>query len=378
MPLDFEPGADAGLECALIADDLTGACDAAVQFARCGRRTIVSLTLDGAPGDAEVLAVSTESRDLEPASIPTLMRRVASNATVRGARVVFKKIDSTLRGHGGHEIAAAVEAFGCDAAVITPAFPSMGRVVRNGLLAVTTDPEFRAIDLRGWLELQGARPCRHLEVAALTEALNSGLRFLSVDAGCEQDLERIVAAGLRSRRRLLWAGSAGLAAALAGAIPSKPIPFADPRKGDAGVLFCIGSDHPVTAAQENRLLASRPSVLLHPESTTGETVASAISRGEHVVLRIPRGRISLEAVQALIAHARPAALALSGGDTASLVCRATGAHSIELRREIATGIPEGILHGGLFDRASVVTKSGGFGMMEDLIKVADFFHASRA
>ena len=377
MPRDFDPGAEAGLECVLIADDLTGACDAAVQFALRGRRTIVSLALEGAPGNAQVLALSTESRDLEPSSIPSLMRRVASRLPIRDARMVFKKIDSTLRGHGGHEIAAAVEAFGCHAAIVTPAFPAMGRVVRNGLLAVTTDPAFRAIDLRAWLELQGAAPSRHLEAAGLAEALNSGLRFLSVDAVCEQDLEQIAAAGLRSGRRLLWAGSAGLAGALANAMPGEPAQFAVQPKSGAGVLFCIGSDHPVTAEQESRLLASRPSVLLHPQSTTGEAVAAALSRGEHVVLRIPRGRVAPEAARALLGHARPAAVALSGGDTASLVCQAIGAHSIELRREIATGIPAGILRGGLFDGAAVVTKSGGFGMMEDLIKVADYFHASK-
>jgi D-threonate/D-erythronate kinase len=53
------------------------------------------------------------------------------------------------------------------------------------------------------------------------------------------------------------------------------------------------------------------------------------------------------------------------------------AHTIELRRELATGIPQGILRGGIYDGAAVVTKSGGFGMMDDLIKVADYFHASK-
>lgn len=370
-------GVGQSVECLLIADDLTGACDAGVQFALRGRRTVVSLGLDRAPGGAHVLALSTDSRDLEPAAVPALMKRVAASLARRGARIVFKKIDSTLRGNGGCEIAAAVEAFECDAAIVTPAFPAMGRVVRSGWLAVASDPAFLPINLRGWLESQGATPCRHLAPADLASALHSGLRFLSVDAGCEQDLARIVAAGLRSGRRLLWAGSAGLAAALASAMPGEPIQVAGQPKSEAGVLFCIGSDHPVTTAQESRLLASRPSVLLHPQNTSGDAVASTISRGEHVILRIPRGRVTPQTVRTVIADARPAALVLSGGDTASLVCRAIDAHSIELRREIVTGIPQGILRGGLFDATAVATKSGGFGMMDDLIKVADYFHASK-
>ena len=44
------------LECLLIADDLTGACDAAVHFVRRGYRTHVRLDSHGE--DASVLAIS--------------------------------------------------------------------------------------------------------------------------------------------------------------------------------------------------------------------------------------------------------------------------------------------------------------------------------
>ena len=40
---------------------------------------------------------------------------------------------------------------------------------------------------------------------------------------------------------------------------------------------------------------------------------------------------------------------LSGGDTASLVCRALGVRRIQLEDEIAPGIPWGNLSGGAFD-----------------------------
>ena len=52
------------MDCALIADDLTGACDAAIQFKMRGVRSVVHLDLE-AIGDAEVQAFSTETRDLE-------------------------------------------------------------------------------------------------------------------------------------------------------------------------------------------------------------------------------------------------------------------------------------------------------------------------
>jgi hypothetical protein len=117
------------------------------------------------------------------------------------------------------------------------------------------------------------------------------------------------------------------------------------------VHFCIGSDHPVTLAQQAALLTARP--------------------GRYVLQRIPRGR-PFE----LIFSGTPAALFLCGGDTASLVCRAIGAQRIELCAEIVPGVPRGILRGGLFDGLSVVTKSGGFGDPDALISVADFFACS--
>jgi uncharacterized protein YgbK (DUF1537 family) len=121
------------------------------------------------------------------------------------------------------------------------------------------------------------------------------------------------------------------------------------------VLFCIGSDHPVTVEQQRRLLA--------------------LDRGEHVVLNLSVRQTSVERVRELVGNAAGAAtaLVLSGGDTASLVCRALGVRRIELEDEIVPGIPWGYLSGGAFDGWRVATKSGGFGAPHALIQVADFF-----
>jgi uncharacterized protein YgbK (DUF1537 family) len=82
---------------------------------------------------------------------------------------------------------------------------------------------------------------------------------------------------------------------------------------------------------------------------------------------------SVKQVRELLAGAPAAALVLSGGDTASLVCRAAGVRRIELCDEIVPGVPRGILRGGEFDGASVATKSGGFGDRDALIRIADYY-----
>jgi uncharacterized protein YgbK (DUF1537 family) len=340
------------LECLLIADDLTGACDAAVHFARRGYRTQVRLDSHGE--ETSVLAISTESRELRAAELRQVMRGLAQRLPIAQARILFKKIDSTLRGNVGAEIAAALAAFGCEAAVITPAFPAMGRTVEGGYLRVGGA---EAIDLAARL---GLDTCAHVQPGMVFAAIESGACFISVDAACDRDLDAIALAGLESGRRILWAGSAGLASALARTLPwgGPPGPGCPPGTAPrpaSAVLFCIGSDHPVTVEQQRRLLA--------------------LGRREHVMLNLSVRQTSVERVRELVGNAAGAAtaLVLSGGDTASLVCRALGVRGIQLADEIVPGIPWGYLSGGAFDGWRVATKSGGFGAPHALIQVADFF-----
>jgi uncharacterized protein YgbK (DUF1537 family) len=376
MPMDV---ASARVECLVIADDLTGACDSTVYFAAAGLRTTVPLTPDCARNGSQVLAFSTESRDIHPAEAGCRIRQLAGRVWAIEAGVVFKKIDSTLRGNTGVEIVAALDAFDCEAAVVNPAFPAMGRAVRSGSLRVTTDALFRPIEVAQWLRSHGAVSCRHVAAGAIAAAIAGGARFVSLDAVCADDLARIAAEILALRRRILWAGSAGLAAALANILAAQVrgpvVALAIPAVHPGPVLFCLGSDHPVTLEQQRRLLEKKAAVLLHAGSATAEQVSTALGRGQHVVLRIPREDFAAGSVRGLISGCRPAALLLSGGDTAALVCRAVSAQAIELRRELAPGIPAGILQGGSFDGAPVITKSGGFGAPGDLVQIADYFYA---
>jgi D-threonate/D-erythronate kinase len=263
-----------------------------------------------------VLSVSTESRDLSEDEIVHRMRLLAEKAG--GARLILKKIDSTLRGNVNAEIAAAMEAFQCATAVVTPAFPDMGRTV-----------------LRGHLHINGV-PTRH-----------AGENVL--DAVTNQDLDQIVEDGLKLSGRILWAGSAGLATALARRLYGAPKPLAAPCIGGS-IAFCIGSNHPATRAQQIELRRHRPDAKL---------------------VAICRNRTPEEEIRSAVAGA--AALFITGGDTASMVLRAVGARSIAIQHEVVTGVPWGLLSGGMFDGCPVVTKSGGFGASDTLIRVADFF-----
>jgi uncharacterized protein YgbK (DUF1537 family) len=320
-----------------------------------------------------MLAISTESRDMPADEIRRALFLAAAEFPVDCAARVFKKIDSTLRGNTGVEIAAAMEAFDCDAAVVCPAFPKLHRVVESGHLRVTSAPEFTPIDVAGRLQVQAGLACSHIRPEGIATVLSEGTRLVSVEANCDVDLDCIAAAILPMGRRVLCVGSGGLASALARGIGGECVPQAAPARSGAA-LFCIGSDHGVTLAQQAVVLAERPSVLLHAEGATRESISDALASGKHVILRIPRGLVSMDQVREQISGVPAAALVLSGGDTASLVCRAAGVQRIELCDEIVAGVPRGILRGGEFDGVPVATKSGGFGDRDTLVQVADFFH----
>jgi uncharacterized protein YgbK (DUF1537 family) len=342
--------------CAVIADDVTGACDSGVQFAAAGLRTVVSLS---GVGDAPVTALSTDSRDIDRAESE---RRIRDAAGRLRARIVFKKIDSTLRGNTGVELVAALDAFGCDAAVVSPAFPEMGRVVEDGRLRVVSNPRFAPIELQSWLAAHGAMSA-HVAPGSVARELNRGARWITFDANCQEDLVAFARETFSVARRIMWAGSAGMASALAGLIAAGG-PAGLPVLCPGPALFCIGSDHPVTVEQQRRLVEQRDAVVLDVD---GDVPAALQSH--HVVLRIPRG------YSGSMPRIRASALIVSGGDTAAHVCRSLEVESIDLRCEVARGIPAGLLRGGALDGAPIVTKSGGFGAPDDLILVADYFNA---
>jgi uncharacterized protein YgbK (DUF1537 family) len=310
------------------------------------------------------VAVSTESRGLEASGL----REAFAWMGKAEAGLIFKKIDSTLRGNAGVEIGLAAGAFGREVTIITPAFPAMGRRVKAGALHVAGS-RFEPIDVAGYWHAQGMRGCAHVSTGSLAGALEAGTRFVSVDASSDADLDAIIAAGLASGRRVLWAGSAGLAAALARAVARGRHCEAERAERYAAVLFCIGSNHRVTLEQQRELAAARPVTAVNAE-TAVEGIAGALHGGRHAVLQVPFGRVPAERVRRLIGAWR-GPLALSGGATARLVCDALGVREIRIEGEIAAGIPRGTIAGGVFDGLPVVTKSGGFGKPDALIQIVD-------
>jgi D-threonate/D-erythronate kinase len=236
----------------VIADDLTGAADAANYFRTPSHRVRVTFNprvpFMFSLGQDVVQVFDAESRGIDEA---TAVQRVFTAghqlaATLQGPFLVYKKIDSTLRGHIGSEIEALLRGLGRRIAVVAPAFPANGRSVRDGVLQVNGVPisqtafakdprhpvtQDKAADL---IQTTTRLPVVHLSGAIIKQGNTAVTKFLDglteekvivvADAETDTDLA-IIAATIAEHPEVLPCGSAGLAKPLAALwIKSEPDP----------------------------------------------------------------------------------------------------------------------------------------------------------
>jgi D-threonate/D-erythronate kinase len=325
----------------LVADDLTGACDAGAAFIHSGRSVRVWFR----PGvefsaPESVQAFTTNSRSLSSVRAARVVSRAVSSLGSGAGSLFFKKVDSACRGPLGAEILAAQSALSMRAILFAPAFPSAGRKVRNGILEIRDSAgECNEVRLAGLFPITVRHHIANISSpSGLAPALESGKTILVCDSESQADLENLARAA-QDIPRLLYAGSAGLAEALAGlnyvSQPPALIPASE------RTLIVAGSPHPVTRLQLQSFDRERFSGVRVVE--IGFTFAAR--------MRIRSAFRSLS----------PQALILTGGETALTAVHALEAHSFILQGEISPGIPWGLIQGGLAHGCLVVTKSGGFG-----------------
>ncbi len=131
----------------IIADDLTGALDSCVQFAKKGVKAAVLID----PGsnaeqalreisDAEAAAVNTASRHDRPEIAAEKTADIVRAAQKLGIPYLYKKTDSVLRGNVGAELGSVYEASGIRTLPFIPAFPKIGRTTRNGIQYLNGTP----------------------------------------------------------------------------------------------------------------------------------------------------------------------------------------------------------------------------------------------
>ena len=124
---------------AVITDDLTGAAEiAGIALSKGLSATIEIRGVHASSSDILVLATNTRSLDVDSAVAKnfSLTRELKALAP----DMIFKKVDSVLRGHIGPEIQAQMQAEGKSRALLVPANPSLGRAIIDGVYYLSEIP----------------------------------------------------------------------------------------------------------------------------------------------------------------------------------------------------------------------------------------------
>jgi uncharacterized protein YgbK (DUF1537 family) len=115
----------------VIADDLTGAAELGAVGLRHGFRAEI-IRSGKLGGEAELVCVDTDSRSCAPAEAAKRAAAAAKTLSAAGAKWIYKKVDSVLRGNVTAEVEAVMQQLKFNRALLVPANPSLGRVIRDG------------------------------------------------------------------------------------------------------------------------------------------------------------------------------------------------------------------------------------------------------
>ncbi|MDN5330881.1 MAG: D-threonate/D-erythronate kinase [Tepidanaerobacteraceae bacterium] len=408
----------------IIADDFTGSNDTGVQLAKYGYLSVTMTEISGIEKYEDIvdaLVIDTETRSLPPLKAYETLKEISSLIARYKDAVLYKKIDSTLRGNIGAELKALRESLKPEIIVFAPAFPKNGRTTRNGIhylngvpvdkTELAKDPKnpVTTSDVKKLLEESLDIPVRLKKLEEMNENLAESILqdlgkydVFAFDVATEEDLVRIAEAVLALEKKALWVGSAGLAEALMVCL--------EKRKNEDRILVVAGSVSQVTrrqiarAAEESQIALAKVDVkkaLINPydeikrilaqvldfmDKAKDVIIASALEEKDvtdAIAVGNSLGLSSAETSEAIarfmgeVAHEvvkarKPAGMVLTGGDTAIHVVKKLSATGCRINSELEPGIPQLVLIGGVADGVKVVTKAGAFGNDESIVKAVKF------
>jgi len=406
----------------IIADDLSGACDTAVQFRTLGYPTLVLNRIDRAApllDRFQAMAVTTNSRDAGPDAARKAVLHLCP--FLKGLKNVsfYKKIDSTWRGNIGAELTVLMAELGLGFSLICSAFPENRRLGVGGYLlvdgrllhrtALAKDPASPITEgyLPGLLARQTDLPVRHLPLGCvergadavrreIEKQLDNGPCLFVADAVETGHLDSLAAIRTEGLPPFIFAGSAGLSAAL---LRTR---WRASGRGVLPVLTVAGSVQPRTIAQVDHFIQNCGIEQIYLPwdklvksaredlNAFASDAAGRLQRGADLVIRTCRSEQDAQAAvsdgkRAGLSGARIAdavseglrrvlvdalartpvrGLMVTGGSTALKLLEGVSGEGIEVFKEIEPGVPLGRIVGGKMDGTRVITKAGGFGSLD--------------
>jgi D-threonate/D-erythronate kinase len=399
--------------CIILADDLSGAADCAVPFARAGFSPEVFLQPEcAARTDAPIVSIDLNTRELTPEQAVQVTSRTLRLIRSTRETVWYQKIDSTLRGNIGPDVLATVGAIPAKRVIFcAPAFPATGRTTIQGRVFVNGVPLDKSGVNTRWssgksisdlfaevglntraFSLDVIRPgssniLRHLENSP-------GVTVAVCDAETNNDLLAVAKAGLQILEQSIFVGSAGLAHQIATLLGTEQRFENHPLLPDKPILVVVGSKSPASRAQFEHLsnlsginLLRLPVAALKSETdssiTDGLTSAVAGRQDLAITTELTESLSDQQGaalMQALGRKLKPfldkfSALVLTGGETARGLLSESEIGRLRMMDEIEPGVTLSITAGKL--ELPIVMKAGAFGTQATLLNAVHFLRSRK-
>ena len=423
----------------IIADDLTGANDTGVQFAKNGYKTKV-LILDDEfkniefENNHDVLVIDTETREVEENVARNKLTKILQEIKVSEKDIIYKKIDSTLRGNIGAEIEEIMKILNKHFCIISPSFPSHQRVTIGGNLLV----EQKLLGLSGYIDNSTGKKAESFipsileqqtklsigridlsEVSKgqvsikknLNELIEKKKKIIVVDSSNERHLKDIVSSGIKFSDKILFSGSAGLANYLVKKFNKNKQLNINIKDNKQPVLIVGGSKNPVMLDQieylinhlkfavlkidikqifyqEKRVLDNyvnecleiimkNQDLIIYNDAVYNkkELIDEKLMQEYKLSYRELGNRIKEffgKLASVVVRESKINNLVLTGGDIAVSVCSELKISELELIGELLPGIPLTSAH-FKDNTLSIITKAGGFGKKETLFELINKF-----
>ncbi|MGM0240135.1 four-carbon acid sugar kinase family protein [Enterococcus sp. AZ103] len=385
----------------IIADDFTGANDTGVQLRKNNIETEV-LLFPSKVSHENSIVLDTESRTIPAKEAYRKVRSMTEKILKKdNFDLVYKKIDSTLRGNISEELQAVIDVYQPDKVVFAPAFPKISRQTINGRhylngyplmeTEIANDP-LNPIWTDNLVELvkKVTSNIKEYQLNELSSDLiltDSYIHIFNIET--DQQLNILSKALKKQNEKILFVGSAGLAESLF-------------TVEDQPVLSVVGSisevslqQMTVAETQGTKVVSLEINDLLQEDVNDRYTkkVLSLLETKQDVILTVTRKKTDyLETVKLFeslgitdkkeisnlikarlasitkktLENTNIAGIFLTGGDTAIEIIHQLGGNGCKIIEEVDTGVVKSRLVGGLWDGLQIVTKAGAFGQPETI------------
>lgn len=386
----------------IIADDFTGSNDTGVQL----KKNQIDVDLLLFPTDEKVehsVVLDTESRNLSKEEAYRKVKDMTEDLLKKNDfSIVYKKIDSTLRGNVAKEIQAIMEVYQAEIVVVAPAFPKINRTTEEGVHYLNQVPLMQTEIAEDPLtpiwtdnictllaeEMDDTIKNITTDVLASLDKLPDE-KFQVFDVKEDQDLNKIKTLCLKDPRKILYVGSAGLAEYLfeKAELPSLSVVGSISEVSLEQMAYAKEKGFEVIKIEINDLVnencvAKYSKMISQQLEKKKDTIVTVTRKKEdyHATIKMFKAlgvedkaeisgiikRILADITAHVLGKQKLSRLFLTGGDTAIEIINKVEGKGCQIQKELSTGIVESSLVGGPYEGLTIVTKAGAFGKKESL------------